>query len=421
MEIGSVNRPTSVVGQGGAFINQTDEMKTAVAKWKQLGSDALIHPVQCFTCEGAGSVESHCVPCDGLGKRKCGYCQKFGLEGTGWVLERIDVVYSVLNPDGSLNLRESLPDLRKEFVEQKNPFVWNPPDGLVRCPAACNEGKSVVQRGKDCLVCDKKGGLKCKACNGRCIVKCVHCSGKGQSERSCPECVGLGKGNDPLKRTVDAQVCPWCNHARIRDCKSCKTEIMRKLKCSTCRGSGKFFCGKCAGHKKVPCKKCFGTGEQPSYSWKDEHIECSRCEGKGSYKCFECKCGKTTCPTCKGKKEAYGYCRACLGFEVAPCEGCMNSTGLAWRVTAERLYAAGKIEEAIKHMEVAVRRAYVRKAMLLDSFDGESKDFGRYKRGLEKWIAGLEKQTEEYQSMYQEKDSNGSNNSVPMSSSAPDQ
>ncbi|NQU48822.1 MAG: hypothetical protein HQ519_09250 [Planctomycetes bacterium] len=80
---------------------------------------------------------------------------------------------------------------------------------------------------------------------------------------------------------------------------------------------------------------------------------------------------------------------------MAPCEGCWYSSGLAWTVTADRLFAAGKGEEAVQHMDVGIGRAYLARAEQLNHFGGDPAELKTLKRELDKEIKALERRFED--------------------------
>jgi hypothetical protein len=362
-------------------------------------ANGLIHPVECRTCQGEGRLKADCESCEGSGQGKCSSCNHRSIFEVLSGMKRLTAIQMVISPKQAEQRRELSSKAAKQArnsVNESAEAVWlTPPEGYLRCPNFCLNGSSFLARGAECKVCKGKGRVKCKTCKGKSRRDCLVCKGKRQVFRPCPECSGCGQGNDPLLRTVDAESCPWCNDARIRACGACDAEASQDYQCGKCSGSGKQICSSCFGYKKIACRKCSGTGDLSGYYGPKNSNRCDDCKGKGVRSCNKCSGGKNPCTLCEGNKRIKGRCRACLGQLVAPCEGCWYSSELAWTVTAERLFAAGKIEEAVQHMDVGVGRAYLAMAEKLIYYTVAPDELKALKRDLDRKIGSLEKRFKE--------------------------
>lgn len=127
----------------------------------------------------------------------------------------------------------------------------------------------------------------CQTCLGLGVRECGACRGIGRqpcSNRKCVKGVVSERPPDTLKGT----------------------ELVRKVKCRVCEGTGFEACAGCTGRGSVACTACGGKGERPV---------CDGCDGSGTLSCTKCSGTGTyrgqPCMTCRG--EGIMLCGRCKG------------------------------------------------------------------------------------------------------------
>lgn len=149
--------------------------------------------------------------------------------------------------------------------------------------------------------------------------------------KPCPDCGGQGSVQ-----------CTKCEDGEVESkCPKCKEG---KVKCATCKGTGKGACS-CNGDPK-----------------------CGLCGGTGKYFCDDCTSGNKTCPKCDGARKVVEKCPECKGSERAPCRAC---EGTGKFTTPEEKEAQSLLRQAGMHATAgrfdAARQKYQE---ILDKYPG---------------------------------------------------
>lgn len=310
----------------------------------------------CGTCSGDAWVSVLCSHCEGDGKGPCVNC---AVNLVAQANVRGLAVLALTDPVTGKRLNKTTEELRVQLkhLQQTTGFgrLRGTP-GTIGCVGRCHNGAAFLNRGLPCKACKKKGKLKCPSCKGKGETACALCDGSKRRAVPCPECLGATKSPDPLSRTVDAESCPWCEDAKALACHVCDKNGDRENRCVPCAGSGRLPCTKCYGTEKRGCNKCASTGDLSSYFAKKNSNRCDKCNVKGVLPCDECEDGTETCKPCHGKGMVPRGCYTCGGKKFGLCDGCFFGSSRAWSVTAERLFTAQRLPEAVAHQEVAVAR-----------------------------------------------------------------
>jgi len=296
---------------------------------------------ECRTCEGRGRISQKCERCAGSKRSACLTC---GSHPNGWLVREI-AFFEVADPARAIALEEHLRRLRElhqlriEVTGDRvaDPFDPSPSLGTIDCPGWCTEGRSRLNLGHDCGVCDANGSLECPECAGKCTTPCAVCNGKGRRDVICVECVGTKRSFSPQVEGVVGRDCTWCRGTSLRSCGACSADVPVVATCDTCRGSERQWCDTCKGTKRARCRPCSGTGDLSSFRGAT-NLECSPCKQKGWVPCMDCdKSGKSPCRACDALGTVDSRCAECLGHRAVLCNGCTRGSIDSWLVTAARL------------------------------------------------------------------------------------
>ncbi len=334
--------------------------------------------VVCVTCDGQGAALLDCDHCGGDGKGPCLDCVP--RRGLGWV-ERDLRVLRIVDPEKAKKVQAQLDDVQASLDKFNLDFglgLGSISPGVKPCPASCIRGKSLINRGHECLYCNAKGKVDCSPCKGKGEVPCQVCQRKKRRKTTCVECIGSGRSfphDLETRRPVD---CPWCLGRSLRNCGQCAGLAELEDECQPCAGSGKAACTKCLGTQRMPCRPCSGTGDLSGFVGKSGR--CLTCKHKGFTKCGECKRGVADCANCEGTGTKKGPCLHCKGRLYTLCGGCDDGSSRAWLDAADRFLTQGDAKAAVEHIEVAIQRTESRHELAYSGLVGTNEDRRKLKR-----------------------------------------
>lgn len=341
----------------------------------------------CATCSGKGRVVLPCDHCGGKGKGACLECDTSSKSRRR--AEQNELM-RVVNPEAWEMLAPGMKDLQKS-IDDINAMMGVPAGeegrGKLKCPENCMRGRSIINPGHECLVCEATGAVDCAACKGKGEAKCQVCAGKRRHEVVCPECIGAARSFPAVDETRPAEHCAWCQDERVRNCGVCKGADLVPGTCSTCRGDGEVLCQTCRGTTHDPCRPCSGTGDLSGFVGRSGR--CTDCKAKGFTKCGDCKKGFARCADCVGKGERVAACNECLSVGYTLCRGCRFGSARAWLATAERLAALDDARGAVAQMDAAIARVEARNRAAMEELVGTDKERRALERAQKRELKSL--------------------------------
>lgn len=257
------------------------------------------HEVDCFTCDGEGTVPKPCARCEGEGHYQCTDCS----------------------------------DRRRADRA-----------GRIRCRFCFG-----TKARKSCKACNGRGWSRCPVCVGG----KARCGCKGTLLKApCPECATAGKLRCPACN-VPKDECGNCSGGRSHDCRACG-EKKSAYHCTHCHGRGFSACHTCSASGAVPCRKCRGEGKVTVRKRnKSVKEKCKPCRGKGEVDCERCERGKVSCEHCE-KKRREG-CVACQGRPLR-CTSCDPCPARYSAVMARAALDFEDYDGARTHLETAMKQ-----------------------------------------------------------------
>ena len=343
----------------------------------------------CATCNGKGIALLDCDHCGGDGKGPCLNCGPH--PRLAWVQRDLEVL-RIVDPEKAKKIEGMQAEVQASLDKLNNQLgadIGPGTRGTQRCPAGCIGGRSIINRGHDCLLCKAKGKVPCAPCKGKGELSCQVCKRKKRVKATCPECIGSGQSFPHDLESRPVTDCPWCMGKSLRNCGACEGAKEIEATCAHCAGAGKAVCKKCAGTLRLPCRPCSATGDLGGFVGRSG--PCTDCKHKGFTKCTHCKRGMDTCMECLGSGTSKGPCHSCSGNTYTLCGGCGFGSSRAWLAAAERFLGDGNAKAAVEHIEVAIQRTEERHSSEYSSLVGTDTDRKKLKREQGREIKALKK------------------------------